>query len=73
VSYDTVLLPEGLRLTDEQGPLRIVDAQEVPWVEFLPGGNGDPVAWRRTIIEICVAALAAEPDVEHPGFSTRTP
>ena len=56
-------IPEGLYLAFSpkgDGNPCITDAQEIIWAEFYPGGNGDPVAWRNSIIVQSCKALGVE-------------
>lgn len=45
-------LPENLYLfvDPEAGELCIKDAQEIEWVLFRRGGNGDPVKWPVSVV-----------------------
>ena len=46
-------LPEDLHLhvNTDLGELCIKDAQEIEWVLFRRGGNGDPVEWATNIVK----------------------
>lgn len=62
-------IPEGMHLAFSpkgDGNPVITDAQDIIWIEFYPGGNGDPVNWRNSnIVATCKALdvdLAYSPD-----------
>lgn len=62
-------LPEGLHLTitPTQDSMGIFDAQDVMWVEFTDGGNGDPAEWAKTIIRKTCEALGVAVGIDEMG------
>ena len=55
------MLPEGLYLNmTEDNELAVFDAQDVCWLIFQKGGEGDPIDWIKEVVMKTCKALGVE-------------
>jgi hypothetical protein len=68
-AYEGSRYPEGLHLTitPDQDTLGIFDAGDLMWVEFCPGGLGDPVRWPKNVVIDTCAALRVTVAINEVG------
>ena len=62
-------LPEGLYLgmPPADDTLAVFDAQDIMWIDFYDGGNGDPYEWPKNIVRATCAALGVRTAIDEWG------